>query len=215
MALALFDIDGTLVTGEATERGLFRELCAEGLIGPRQIAAFAAVALRSWPAYGRHTFRKDKAWLAGLAVADVEARARAWVRARLPERWHVPCVERLRAHRAAGDRVVLLSGTLSFVADAIAAELDADAAVGSVCAVRDGHFLPAPALSHPFGATKVELARSLAVRQGLSLGDVIAYGDSIHDQPLLATAGRAVAVRPDRGLGAAARAAGWEILGQR
>lgn len=215
MPLALFDIDGTLVTGPGTERGFFRELLRRGLVGPGQLAAFAGFALDHWREYGADLFKKDKAWLVGLPVDEVQAIAVEWVRTGLAHRWHGCCLERLHQHQAAGDRVVLLSGTPSFVAEAIRRELGVDEALGSECAVLDGRFVAGPPRCHPYGEAKLTLARELVRRHGLDLGQVVAYADSIQDLPLLEAVGRAVAVRPDRRLGAIARSAGWEILGKR
>lgn len=210
--LVLFDIDGTLVTGPGTERRLFRALLAAGRLGPRQLAAFAAFVPRHLPAFGRHVLRKDKAYLAGLTPAELAAFADRWVPRALAGAWFAPAVARLRAHRAAGDEVLLLSGTPDFVARAIARELGASGWLGTWLAVQAGRFTTAPPVRHPFGAAKLELARELCRARGLALADVAAYGDSAHDLPLLAAVGRPVAVRPDDALARAARRHRWDIL---
>jgi HAD superfamily hydrolase (TIGR01490 family) len=212
MGLAVFDIDGTLVTGRSTERRLFRALLAGGWLGPRQWLAFAGFAVRHGPAWGRHVFKKNKAYLAGLAVNDVAAFAQQWAPAALGSSWFGPAMARLRAHRSRGDRVVLLSGTPEFLARVIAVEVGADAAIGSRCAELDGYFTAAPPLVHPFAAAKVELTQALCRELGVAMADVTAYGDSAHDLPLLRAVGHPVAVRPATGLAHAARSAGWEVL---
>jgi len=210
--LALFDIDGTLVTGAGTERSCFAHMIARGVVGPRQLFAFAAYAFIRLPRDGRDVFRRNKAWLAGLPVARVAAQAADWVGdgAALP--WYAPCVARLRAHQAAGDEIVLMSGTPQFVADAIAACLGTDGAVGTVCARAGARFVAQPPLRHPFGTAKRALAEALAAERGYPPDRVSAYGDSRHDAGLLEWAGEAVAVRPDRPLRRRARRRGWEIL---
>jgi HAD superfamily hydrolase (TIGR01490 family) len=213
--LAIFDIDGTLVTGAATERRFAMHLARSGRLGPRQALAFAAFAVGGLPAWGRHVLKKDKAWLAGLAAADVAALADAWAGPMLGRAACAPCCARLERHRQAGDRVALLSGTPQFIADAIGRALGADAVVGTLCAARDGRFRAAPPARHPFGAEKIALAAELARAAGTSLAQSVVYADSAHDLPLLRAAGTAVAVRPDAGLARAAAAAGWEILGTR
>jgi HAD superfamily hydrolase (TIGR01490 family) len=210
--LALFDIDGTLVTGPSTERRLFRALLAAGHLGPRQLAAFAAFVPRQLPAFGRHVLRKNKAYLAGLVPAELAAFADQWVPGALAGAWFAPAVARLRGHLAAGDEVVLLSGTPDFVARAIARELGAPAWLGSWLAVQAGRFTAAPPARHPFGAAKLELARELCRARGLALADVAAYGDSVHDLPLLAAVGKPVAVRPDGALARAARHRRWDVV---
>lgn len=212
LALALFDVDGTLVAGPSTEKRLFWMLLAAGRLGPAQLGAFLATGLRGAAPHG---WKGNKAYLKGLPRADVAGLAAAWVARAAAGWWFAPCVERLRRHQAAGDRVVLLSGTPQFVADPLARLLGAESAVGTLCASEGSHFAAGPPVRHPFGAAKLALAREICAASGAAPSQVVAYGDSVHDLPLLHFAGRAVAVRPDAGLAAAARAAGWEILGRR
>lgn len=210
--LAIFDIDGTLVTGPSTERRLFRALLAAGRLGPRQLAAFAAFVPRHVPAFGRHVFRKNKAYLAGLPPAALVEFADRWVPRALAGAWFAPAVARLRAHLAAGDEVLLLSGTPDFVARAIARELGAPAWLGSWLRVDRGRFTAAPPVRHPFGTAKLDLARELCRTRRLALADVAAYGDSVHDLPLLVAVGQPVAVRPDAALARVARHHRWDIV---
>lgn len=212
MGLAVFDIDGTLITGSSSERRLFRALLRSGWLGPRQLVAFAGFAVRYAPAWGPHVFKKNKAYLAGLPVGGVATFTQQWAPTALKSCWFGPAVARLRAHGQRGDRVVLLSGTPEFLARVIAAELGADAAIGTRCAERDGCYTAAPPLAHPFAATKVELTQALCRDLGITMADVTAYGDSAHDLPLLRAVGHPVAVRPATGLAHAARSAGWEVL---
>lgn len=215
MALALFDIDGTLVAGPSTEKRLFLALLRRGWLGPRQLGHFCWFAARGARSFGRHVFKKDKAYLAGLPVEHVERFAAEWVEANSGDWWFQPCVTRLRAHQAAGDQVALLSGAPSFVVRAIADQLGVARAVGTECAAEDGWFVPRLPRVHPFAAEKLRIAMALCAELGAGSGDLVAYGDSVHDLPVLRLAARAVAVRPDNGLQAAAQAAGWEILGSR
>lgn len=215
MALAVFDVDGTLVAGPSTERRLFLELLRRGWLGPRQLLAFLHFGARHAAEYGWHTWKKDKAYLAGLECAGVEAHVSGWVSRSAPRWWFAPCLERLRLHRAAGDTVVLLSGTPQFLADALARELGAARAIGTLCATAAGRFLAQPPLRHPFGPGKLELVKALCAELHVPAADLFAYGDSVHDLPLLQLAGHPVAVRPDPALRVAAVTAGWEVLGRR
>jgi HAD superfamily phosphoserine phosphatase-like hydrolase len=176
------------------------------------VLGFLAFLPRHAAAFGRHVFKKDKAWLAGLAERDVERSAACWAET-LEDAWFEPCVTRLRRHQHAGDRVVLLSGTPQFVAAAIARALGVEEAIGALCATDGGRFRVAPPEVHPFAGEKVTLAREYARACGIELKDIVAYGDSIHDLPLFEVAGRAVAVRPDEQLASMAGMREWEIIG--
>jgi HAD superfamily phosphoserine phosphatase-like hydrolase len=213
VALAVFDIDGTLVTGPSTEKRFFLHLLRSGRIGPRQVLGFAWFLLRWTPRFGRHVFKKNKAYLAWLREDDVRRLAAAWVAPALEQAWFAPCVARLRRHQEAGDAIVLLSGTPQFVAGAIGAALGVSRVIGSDCVVADGRFRTRPPRRHPFREDKAALVRSLARELGVAPADVTAYGDSIYDLALFREAGTVVAVRPDEDLAAVADASGWEVIG--
>jgi HAD superfamily phosphoserine phosphatase-like hydrolase len=213
--LAIFDIDGTLLTGPSTERRFYRELLRTGNQGPRQILAAAAFACTRWPRYGRDVFKKNKAYLAWLTRDKVARLARDWVERELTDDWFAPAVGRLRGHQERGDRVLLLSGTPEFLARAIAARLAVDEYIGSRCATRGDRFDWRAPLWHPFGEEKRRLAQDYCARVGIAASQVTAYGDSGHDIALLDWCGQAVAVRPEPRLLAAARQRNWEILGDR
>lgn len=211
MRLALFDVDGTLVS-HSTERAFWRELRAAGLQPPRQWLEFLLFALRYWPTGGVHTFKKNKAYLSGLEVDAVAALATRWVREHIDDLLIPDVSACLEHHRAAGDHVVLLSGTLDFIAQPLAARLGAAEAIGTICAERNGRFLPEPPELHPFGAAKLTLARRIARRVGLPLEEAAAYGDSKHDLPLLEAVAEPVACSPGRALSQVAAARGWRII---
>lgn len=203
------------MAGPSTEKRLFLFLLRTGWLKPAQLLNFLRFGVTHAALYGRHTWKKNKAYLGGLPCAGIEALVSGWVRQAAPDWWFAPCVARLREHQRAGDTVVLLTGTPQFVAEALALELGASRALGTVCASEAGTFLAGPPLRHPFGSEKLELLVSLCTELRVDARDLHVYGDSLHDLPVLRHAGHPVAVRPDPGLRSAAGAAGWEIIGRR
>lgn len=210
--LAIFDIDGTLVPGASSEVRFARYLWQQRVLGARQLGAYGAFCLRYAARYRRMLMQKNKAYLSGLGVARVNALAAACVRDVLLPAVYAPALKRLHAHAAAGDTVVLLSGTPQFLAVALASALGAQSGYGALCCVRDDVYCAAPPQRHPHGATKLAGAQALADAAGLALADAVAYGDSVHDAHLFRVVGEAVAVRPDQGLYAVAAGEGWEIM---
>ena len=211
--LVLFDLDGTLLCGASSERRFAAWLFAHRHAGARQAGTWLAHAAGRVRCDGRHVLRRDKGYVAGLPVGRVAELAAEHVggvvdAGRVDARAHAA----LEAHRAAGDRCVLLSGTLQPLADAYAARLGLDAAIGSLAPVRAGRYVVGPPARHPYGVAKRELAERERTASGAGRADTVAYGDSIADRDLLAWAGEAVAVEPDRALGSLARARGWRVL---
>lgn len=212
MRLAIVDIDGTLVPGASSEARFARFLWQRRALGPRQLLAYIGFCIRYLPRFGTQVLKKNKAYLSGHSEARIATLAREFVAEVLMSNLHPATLERLQAHRAAGDVIVLLSGTPQFIARALAEELGAADCMGAACTTENGYFTMAPPRRHPFGPTKVDAAETLAAANDLSLEQAIAYGDSISDAYLFRVVGEAVAVDPDRWLSAAAEGAGWEIL---
>ncbi|MDN5862681.1 MAG: HAD-IB family hydrolase [Salinisphaera sp.] len=210
--LVLFDIDGTLVPRPGTEPRFVRYLLRRGRLGPRQMLASLWFLLRWFPVYGRRVLQKNKAWLSGLEPAVVNRWAREFVFFVLLDCVHPPALRRLKEHVAAGDHVVLLSGTPEFLACALAQAVGAQGAYGSLCMLRAGRYCAGLPPRHPHGASKVDAARELAASTGLPLDEAIAYGDSINDTHLFRVVGRSVTVMPDKELRDTAGGEGWETL---
>ncbi len=210
--LAVFDIDGTLVPGQSTERLFYRHLLRNNHQGPLQWARYAHGLLKWAPRHGRHTLKKNKAYLTGLYASQVSSLAEKWVQQTLRAEMDNEVISRLNQHQAAGDYIALLSGTPDFLAAAIGEVLGADRHIGSDCRIEDGVFVFKPIGRHPFREEKLTCTMALAGDTGISLDDTVAYGDSIHDLPLLERVGRPIAVHPDRKLAEIARQRGWEII---
>lgn len=212
MRLALFDVDGTLLPGPSSERRFIMELLRGRVLHPRQLASHLAFAVRFWPRYGRHVFKKDKSYLVDLSVQDIYALAERFVTEKLLPEVYPSVRERLQAHQAAGDRVALLTGTPDFIARPMAAHLGVRDVYATSCAAKGGRFEMAPPLSHPFGYEKLAISQRICLEYDVTLAQVTAYADSGHDLPLLQAVGRPVAVYPDQRLRAKAETQQWEII---
>jgi alcohol-forming fatty acyl-CoA reductase len=119
-------------------------------------------------------------------------------------------VRRIRAHRARGDRVVLVTGALDFLVEPLAHL--ADELVAARLVERRGAFtgeLAEPPLS---ADARASLAARLAAEHDVDLADCHAYGDSVSDLPLLELVGHPVAVNPDFRLAREARRRHWTTL---
>lgn len=212
MVLALFDLDGTLIDAPSCECRFLIHLAARGRLGGAQLAAAAGFTLRRAPRHGHLVFKRNKAYLRGLAVDEVEAMAADFTARQLVPRLRPSIVDRLERHRQKGDAVALLSGAPSFIVGPMAEALGVETWRAARFAAADGRFLAAPPAAHPFGAAKLGHAEEICAALGTNLAACIAYADSGHDLALLQRAGRAVAVTPDRALARAARRHGWECL---
>lgn len=212
MRLAIFDVDGTLIAGKSTEKRFIAWLLHHGCLGPGQFASMVWHVPRRFPVYGRHVFRKNKAYLAGLSRRVVTEQAARFVDSLPGTEWIGESLEELRCHRERGDTVVLLSGTLQPIIDALAVRVGADAALGTICDYESGRHTGRPPSRHPFYHAKAGLLDEICGNYGAKAGDVVAYADSRFDIPLLERVGEPVAVGPDRGLASWARDRGCRII---
>jgi HAD superfamily hydrolase (TIGR01490 family) len=119
-------------------------------------------------------------------------------------------IRRVREHRAAGHRTVLITGALDFLVkpleplfdDIIAAELGVRAD-----GTYDGMLTSVP----PTGETRAYALEAYARAHGLALQESVAYADSSSDLPMLEAVGFPVAVNPETRLASIARKRGWLI----
>lgn len=212
MRVAIFDVDGTLVAGKSTEKRFIGWMLRHGHIRARQLLSAAWFVVRWFPVYGRHVFRKNKAWLDGLSVDAVTREAECFTEEIGDEDWIGPALAELRRHKEQGDAVVLLSGGLQPIVDALSRRFGADQGIGTECDVAHGRYTAKPASRHPFRDEKVALLPAICEKYAASVQEVSAYADSTFDIPLLSRVGQPAAVCPDRGLAAWARANNGRII---
>lgn len=213
MRLAIFDIDGTLLSGKSTEKAFASWLWRRKLLGVRGILAFLFFLLRWSFRFRADVTKKNKAYLVGLSAEVLGQEARLFVDSEILPRLRPDVIEKLRAHQETGDAVILLSGTLDCIAVSLGESLQVDRSIGSRCVLKDGRFTVKPPTRHPFANSKREILTELCAELSVAPSDVTAYGDSIRDFALLAAVGHPVAVYPDDKLSVAASARGWQQMG--
>jgi HAD superfamily phosphoserine phosphatase-like hydrolase len=211
-AIAIFDFDGTLIPNPSSEWRFIRFLVHRRRLGLQALLRSAAFAVRWWPGYGRHVLKKNKAYLAGMPVAEIESLAREFVPEVVLPLLRAAVMERLRLHHARGDAVALLTGAPAFIARPVCNALRIEHCIACECEIGEGRFLPQPPKQHPFADEKLLLAQRLCEKLGYRMEQVAAYGDSFHDRILLGEAGMPVAVYPDRSLAILARQRGWGVI---
>jgi HAD superfamily hydrolase (TIGR01490 family) len=210
---AVFDLEGTVLASNLIEGYLWvRLLDAPRSTWPLEIAALAA----SVPKYLRADHRSRSEFIRTFMrryAGCSEARVRRLVRDRIGDavlRRSLPeAIRQIRAHRAAGHRTVLITGTADLLVEPLAPLFDE--IVASRLHVRDGvltGFLDAPPL---VGEARVAWLRRYAEAAGLDLTRSYAYGDSFSDRPLLECVGTPVAVNPDPKLYRHASRKGWRV----
>jgi HAD superfamily hydrolase (TIGR01490 family) len=213
---AFFDVDGTIVAGDIVRYGVeIRTMDRSRLGRLAWIAGFLPrvpwlMALDAWrrAAFQRSFYRLYR----GLSPDELERRAEALFRSYVEPRIFPDAVERIERHRARGDRVVLVTGSVEPIVSPLAEHLGVSSVIAPRLAVDGGRLtgeLEEPPIA---GERKAARMAAFAADNGIDLAASVAYGDSADDLPMLALAGRAAVVNPRGRLLDQAMARNWEIL---
>lgn len=119
-------------------------------------------------------------------------------------------LRRVRDHRAAGHRTVLITGALDFVVEPLRPLFD-DIVSASLEPAGDGTYTGRMESVPPTGETRSMVLRAYAAAENLSLEEAVAYADSTSDLPMLEAVGFPVAVNPETKLASLARRRGWLV----
>src|SRR4029077_14499322 len=95
---ALFDIDNTLLPGEASEVLFFGYLWRRGLVGWGELRRSAAWLAGHVPPFSLHSLRERKVYLTGKRPADIESYAREFCQVEMIGKLSVQGRARLDAH---------------------------------------------------------------------------------------------------------------------
>ena len=213
--LAVFDLDGTLVSSTVVESYLWLRLSsAPRSRVPRELASLARHApgwLRAERSDRGRLIREVYTRYAGADPGQLAKLVDEEVGDQLLSRVSSAGLRRLRAHRAAGHRTVLLTGAVDLLVRPLLPLFDevvaAKLAVGDdgLCTGR----LAAPPL---VGEARAAWLRFTAPRIDATLRSSFGYADSLSDLPMLQSVGQPVAVNPDLPLGRYAARHRWPVV---
>jgi HAD superfamily hydrolase (TIGR01490 family) len=208
---ALFDVDNTLVPGEASEVRFFRFLWRRGLVGWSELSRSVAWLAGHVPPFSLYSLRERKVYLAGKCSAEIESYAREFCQAEMIGKLSVEGRARLDTHRQAGHQLILVTGAPDFLIGPLADFLDVSTVFAATPEQRDSVYTGALIPPLPYGRGKRELILAHARKMGIDLAGSYAYGDSPGDHDLLELVGHPLVVNPIRGMARTARRRGWPV----
>jgi HAD superfamily hydrolase (TIGR01490 family) len=210
---AFFDIDGTLLPLPSLERRFVAELRSEGLIPARNYLRWLANAVRLARRGVLHSIHGNKAHLRNVPVRALSFRQLNF----FPD-----AIRRVAWHASQGHSVILVSGTLDFLARQAALALTLRLAMRGVtakigvCATQaeraDGRYTGRIVGAANFAEEKVNTMRRVARESGLELARCYAYSDTSHDRWMLGAVGKPAAVNPSPELRRIALLRHWPIF---
>lgn len=210
---AFFDIDGTLLPLPSLERRFVAELRREGVIPAGNYLRWIAAAIRLAPRGVLRSIHSNKAHLRNVPVRALSFRRLTF----FPD-----AIRRMSWHASQGHSVILVSGTLDFLARQAALALTmrlatrgVNAKIG-VCATRaeqiGGRYTGKSIGPANFAEEKMIAMRRIADENGFDLARCYAYSDTAHDRWMLGTVGRPAAVNPSPELRRIAMLRHWPIF---
>ncbi len=212
-SIAFFDFDGTLLTGDS---GL---LCAgesvrRGLLGPGIVLSFVGRYALYKAGLGTRRSMQDVGFrcYAGRTLEELRATTRDLHHGRLRHHTSPAMRAAFEAHRARGDRLVILTGAAHFFAEPLAEEWGFDEVHGTRLAYEGGRCTGRVEGEILDGVQKRVLAERLASEAGTTLEACAFYTDHVADLPLLEVVGRPVVVGQAKGLRAIAEQAAWPLV---
>jgi alcohol-forming fatty acyl-CoA reductase len=214
-ALAIFDLDGTIMSTNVIEQYLWARL--PELSRTQQLAEVGQV-MRRLPSYLRAEQRDRGTFLRavyrryrGADLAALERFVDTSMAPQILSRLSPEAVRRIREHRAAGHTTILITGVVRPLTRPIQPLFDVIVAadLGVDEEGRCTGFLTGPPV---VGESRAAWLKHYATQQGIDLDHSFAYADSHSDLPMLETVGNAVAVSPDIALMRAATRNRWSVV---
>lgn len=217
MALAIFDLDNTLLGGDSDHAwGEF--LVRKGIVdtdaygaandrffrayqdGSLDIRAYLQFALEPLTRFSRAELKQLHDEFMRTAIAPL----------RLPKADAL-----LAQHRARGDVLLIITATNAFITRPIAQALGIDTILATEPEIRAGRYTGSFTGTPCFREGKVVCLREWLQHHPHDLAAAYFYSDSQNDLPLLNMVGKPVAVDPDATLRAHAEQCGWPIISLR
>ena len=211
--VALFDMEGTIITSNVVESYVWTRMAdLSPDEWPRELVSvfgripgYLQVDRRDRGDFLRTFFRRYE----GASVEGVQRLIDGHVGEFMLQKASSAAIRRIREHRAAGHRTVLITAAAEIFVRPLAPLFDI--VIGCELEERDGRytgFMSSPPL---VGEARAAWLRRYALQEGIDLKHSYAYADSYSDLPLLRAVGAPVAVSPDSALYRYARRRRWPI----
>ena len=213
-AVAIFDLDGTLVMGQT--QVLLVSFLRKARVVSRSFVAGTALWFLAYKAGLVEVTRASRArgaeFLKGMSEEDARSLMIRFTDEVMVPRLHPASTAALAEHQSEGDVVVVVSAALHPLVEALCRHLGVTECVGARCEIVDGCYTGRLYGPIPSSGEKADIAARFIAEHGADPADCWAYADHDTDLELLHSVGHPVAVDPRPGLRAEAEREGWPIL---
>lgn len=217
MALAIFDLDNTLIANDSDY--LWGEfLVAKGYVDGEEFAAKNAQFFADYKSGNLDIFAYQRFALTPLSEQSMETLA-AWhadFMQTVVEPIILPKAEALvNKHKQQGDRVIIITATNTFITRPIGQRYGIDELLGTEGEIKNGRYTGEVAGTPTFQEGKVTRLHEWLAEENESLAGSYFYSDSHNDLPLLKIVDHPVVVDGDETLLAYAKQENWPAISLR
>ena len=211
--LAVFDMEGTIITSNVVESYVWTRMAdlpseewpAELASVFGKVPRYLQIDRRDRGDFLRTFFRRYE----GASVEGIDRLVANHVGEFMLQKASSAAIRRIRDHRAAGHRTVLITAAAEPFIRPLAPLFDV--LIGAELEVRDGRYTGFMSQPPLVGEARSAWLKRYALLEGIDLKYSYAYADSYSDLPLLRAVGNPVAVAPDAALYRHARRRRWPI----
>jgi len=213
LVLALFDMEGTLLPSNVVESYVWSRMAdlpwdqwpSELVSVFSRVPSYLMADRRDRGEFLRTFFRRYE----GATIEGIDRLVNEVVSEFMLQKVSASAVRRIREHRAAGHRTVLITAAAEPFVQPIAPLFDV--VIGAKLAVKDGVYTGYLAEPPLVGEARGAWVRRYGQLEGADLKQSYAYADSHSDLALLRAVGNPVAVSPDAALLRVAKRRRWPI----
>ena len=217
MALAIFDLDNTLIAGDSDHSwGEF--LVSEQLVDAQQFKKtndqfYADYVAGSLDIFAYLEFSLQP--LTKMSMTELAELHKRFMQQVIAPMQLAKAQALLQQHRDAGDRLLIITSTNRFIVEPICHSLGVTEILATDAQIVDGRYSGKVEGVPTYKEGKVVRLNAWLQEQGESLKGSWFYSDSINDLPLLLEVDHAVAVDPCPELQAVAEEKHWQIISLR
>jgi len=217
MALAIFDLDNTLIAGDSDHSwGEF--LVSEQLVDAQQFKKtndqfYADYVAGSLDIFAYLEFSLQP--LTKMSMTELAELHKRFMQQVIAPMQLAKAQALLQQHRDAGDRLLIITSTNRFIVEPICHSLGVTEILATDAQIVDGRYSGKVEGVPTYKEGKVVRLNAWLKEQGESLKGSWFYSDSINDLPLLLEVDHAVAVDPCPELQAVAEEKHWQIISLR
>ncbi len=212
--VAAFDLENTLIASNVVESYSW---LATRRLDSRERLRYVARTLTEAPGllrmdrrdrtdFLRHFYRRYD----GAPIEQIDTDVDAMLTGLIISKCFPEGIRRVREHRAAGHRTVLITGALSFNVAGLKPLFD-EIVAAEMTVRSDGTLTGEMTSVPPTGEARAQILADYCDAEGFKLEECVAYADSSSDLPLFEAVGFPVAVNPETRLAAIARKRGWLV----